>query len=58
MYKAFTLPPVTFAFGSRKSTDKFRGLQEFGPYQQIVKNDPPTFGFVFPNIEIIPTGYT
>lgn len=48
MYRAYTLPPVMFAFNNRKGTDKFRGLQEFGPYQQISVNNPPTFGFVFP----------
>lgn len=49
MYKAYTLPPVMFAFNNKRGPDKFRGLQEFGPYQQIGTKDPPTFGFVFPS---------
>jgi hypothetical protein len=49
MYKAYTLPPVIFAFNNKKGADKFRGLQDFGPHQQIKTNGQPTFGFVFPS---------
>jgi len=46
--KAFTLAPVRFDFGHVKDrSDKLRGLVEGGPYQQL--DNPPTFGFVFPN---------
>jgi hypothetical protein len=48
VYRAYMLPPLTFAFGSRRGTDKFRGLQEYGPYKPIPNNDRPRFGFVFP----------
>jgi hypothetical protein len=49
MFRAFSLPPVTFAFRDNICRpDRFRGLQELGPYQQPVNESPPTFGFVFP----------
>jgi hypothetical protein len=49
MFKAYTLPPVTFAFRNNHGTDKFRGLQEFGPYQGAIFKGSPRFGFVFPS---------
>ena len=57
MFKAYPLPPVTFAFGRHPGPDKLRGLgpdklrglQEFRPYQEIATNKPPRFGFVFPS---------
>jgi len=50
MFRAYILPPVTFAFRHKKyGIDKFRGIQEFGPYQETVVKGPPRFGFVFPS---------
>jgi argonaute-like protein len=51
VYNGYILPPVRFAFGSNRGTDKFRGLQEFGPYGALDLATPVRFGFVFP------TGY-
>jgi hypothetical protein len=49
MFRAYTLPPVTFAFRNNHGTDKFRGLQAFGPYREAITNGPLRFGFVFPS---------
>lgn len=50
MFKAYTLPPVTFAFRDNICRpDRFRGLQELGPFQRPTTNGPPKFGFVFPS---------
>lgn len=49
MIRAYTLPPVRFSFrGDQTRTDKLRGLQELGPYQQLPITRPLRFGFVFP----------
>lgn len=48
MYKAHTLTPIAFEFGSGTGVDKFRGLQEFGPKEKLAESRP-VFGFVFPN---------
>lgn len=48
MFRAFVLPPVEFRFAQSNGRDKFRGLQEFGPYRQLRLDRPPVFGFVFP----------
>jgi hypothetical protein len=49
MFKAHTLPPVTLAFRNNVCRpDRFRGLQELGPFQQPPGTGRPTFGFVFP----------
>lgn len=45
---SYTLDPVQFEFCDRQtSPDRFRGLQEFGPYVEL-PNSTPCFGFVFP----------
>src|SRR5437588_6389549 len=46
-FRAFDLPVVRYRFGTGTSADKFRGLNEFGPYGHP-HVDRPTFGFVFP----------
>ena len=50
MIRTYTLPPVRFSFrGYSTRTDKLRGLQELGPYQQLPMTRPLRFGFVFPS---------
>jgi Piwi domain len=50
MFKAYTLPAVTFAFRNNICrADRFRGLQELGPYRPPLVGDRPNFGFVFPS---------
>lgn len=48
MYKSYVLNPIEFRFAQRTGRDKFRGLQEFGPFKQPALKQAPVFGFVFP----------
>jgi Piwi domain len=46
--KAFTLPPVQFAFsGANCGPDKLRGLTAYGPFRPVPM-EHPRFGFFFP----------
>lgn len=49
MFNTYSLPPSRFVFGSGEGADKYRGLQQFGPYRGVSAAATPTFGFVFPN---------
>ncbi len=48
MFNGYVLPPVKLMFGSGSSNDRFRGLQQFGPYRPLSVQHAPRFGFVFP----------
>jgi hypothetical protein len=48
MFSAYVLPPVKLVFGTGSGADRFRGLQNFGPYRAIPGGHEPCFGFVFP----------
>ncbi len=48
MFSGYVLPAVKLMFGSGTGIDRFRGLQQFGPYSPLPLDHAPRFGFVFP----------
>ncbi|HXM80421.1 MAG TPA: Piwi domain-containing protein [Burkholderiales bacterium] len=48
MFNGYVLPPVKLMFGGGTGIDRFRGLQQFGPYKALPLDRAPRFSFVFP----------
>jgi len=48
MFSGYVLPPVKLLFGSGTGTDRFRGLQQYGPNRPLGTKQP-RFCFVFPS---------